>query len=215
MLVSVDESGNQSTKDPYPFVIGIVIIRDEERYKKDYHNFFGDRIFKYSEDKPKISNVEGNVKGEFISFLSARIFSIAIIVEKFEDIKSLAVDIYGKLVAFHLRKIDLKGKVKVLYDRNPLLKKDEKLYIQNNFHYWLKYIKGIWISVSFEGKDKDITIFPADYVAGLTRDYELCMEREIKNEKYCGLIREWIDLLSPCIYFYTTSEIREIVRELN
>ncbi|BFH72072.1 hypothetical protein SJAV_00160 [Sulfurisphaera javensis] len=57
MIIAIDESGEPDEKNN-PFVLGISIIIDEEKYRKDYEkisiNVFGKfKVFKYSNDNPK------------------------------------------------------------------------------------------------------------------------------------------------------------------
>ncbi|WP_338598625.1 hypothetical protein V6M85_08085 [Sulfolobus tengchongensis] len=222
MNISVDESGNQSVKDPYPFVIGIAIIKDTRRYEQGYKELLNElnlkKVFKYSNDSPKKDKpYDKNIKDQFINFLSSNIISVSVIIEKFEDIKNLAVNVYGKVVAHYIGKyvaenIAYSDSISVYYDRNPLLKASDKQYIMNNFHNWLRIAKVLKprVTVYLEGKDRDIWISASDYVASLTRDYEICSENGFNPQKYCELVNEWIDKLSPCINFLTTIEIKNI-----
>ncbi|BCS91438.1 hypothetical protein [Metallosphaera javensis (ex Sakai et al. 2022)] len=109
--------------------------------------------------------------GQFTVFLSTRIKATGIVIVREEDIKDLALEVYGKLVALQLGKVQGTGRtpVQVIYDRNPLLGADQKALLVNNFHKWVKTGFSRSFTVEVGGKDKDIWVSSADYVAGLTR----------------------------------------------
>ncbi|BFH72093.1 hypothetical protein SJAV_00370 [Sulfurisphaera javensis] len=214
MIIAIDESGNPSNENPY--ILGISVILKEKEYEKNYvkipEKLFGKfKVLKYSESLPKPSRIEGpNAKGLFIEFLSNYVIPIGIIIEKYEKIKGeLAVNIWGRLIAYHVNEILLKFKpneVTIIYDRNPLLTNNEKMFIINNFHKWIKGVKSV-IRLNIGGKDRDIWVSSADFIAGLIREELWCIEGKLIGE-YCKSVNEWFNLLKPYIYFYTTDDIK-------
>ncbi|BCS92674.1 MAG: hypothetical protein MjAS7_1282 [Metallosphaera javensis (ex Sakai et al. 2022)] len=174
------------------------------------------RIFKYSADRPKKNDPRGlNVKGLFIESISPYVSSISVIIEKHEDIKNLVIETYGKLIANHLGELIISipgsSKIKVVYDRVPLFTSSDKEFIATNLYKWIKIAKHLrpYVVVDLSGKDRDIWISAADYVAGVTRDNVLCGKGLVIGE-YCDLVEDWIGLLKPKIRSYTTEDVKDL-----
>lgn len=216
LIVAVDESGSPSRTVDEPFCLGISVILDVDRFRDSYREvservFGREAVFKYSHDRPKPGKA-GRVKDEFISLLSRHILAIGIVIYKEEDIGNLVLEVYGKLVALHLERILGKRKashVGLIYDRNPLFREDQKTLLANSFHKWVR-LGSHSFTVKFGGKDKDIWVSSADYVAGLTREMTLCQGRKISDMEYCERVGLWFKGLNVSRSVYRTSDIRRM-----
>ncbi|BBL48000.1 hypothetical protein MJ1HA_2115 [Metallosphaera sedula] len=68
--------------------------------------------------------------------------------------------------------------------------------------------------MKFGGKDKDIWVSSADYVAGLTREITLCQGRKISDMEYCERVGQWLKDINASRRVYRTSDISRMFPEV-
>ena len=215
IIVSIDEAGNPNDEDP--FVISAVIIKDLENYLelydqalKEVEKLTGKRIryFKWSEDTPKPSKLGKDIKGIFITNVLTRLEGFSVILDKKkEKLSNYSAILHGKIIGLKLREYVVGKRIKVYYDRTPILREADKQYIYINFRNWT--LANV-IKIDFTGHDKCKLIHPADYVSGIVREYLL---KDKLKEEYRQYLENYYHLISKRFHI-TRLNLRDYLQSI-